>query len=162
METVSFTDYLRHFVFIEAQKDPVKNRNKLQGFQRDNGVILTSGNDERLQNYINNATCVAVVNLNDGYNYSQPDLVNNMIDNAYKQIIQKKSYNKLPLGFDIDTLSHYCSGLAFYSFLNGQKTPSLRLLKSKHLSYMGPFGYWYMPRTVCNSPFVYTRVWYNN
>ena len=158
-ETVSFTDYLRHFVFIEAQLFKVHNRNKLQGFERDDGVMLTSGNDERLQNYINSATCIAVINLNDGYNYSHPDLVNTMIDNAYRQVIQKKSYNKMPFGFDIDTLSHYCSGLAFYSFLNGKKTPSLRFLNHRNLSNMGVFGFWYMPRTVSNSPFVYTRVW---
>ena len=158
-EEISFFDYLKHFVFIEAQLFKVHNKNKKQGFERDKNVMLTSGNDERFQEYIKNATCIAVVNINDGYNYSHPDLVDNMIDNAYRQIIQKKSYNKMPTGTDIDTLSHYCSGLAFYSFLNGRKIPSLRLLRSKHLSYMGMFGYWYMPRTVCNSPFVYTRVW---
>ena len=162
-ETVSFTDYLRHFVFIEAQKDPVKNRNKLQGFQRDNGVMLTSGNDERLQNYIKNATCVAVVNLNDGYNYSHPNLVDNMIFYAYNQL--GKPYSSLqyaPTGRDNDIETHYCSGLVFYSFLNEKVKPSIRLLLPKHTSFGYYRGRWYMPRTVCNSPFVYTRVWYNN
>ena len=28
--------------------------------------MLTSGNDERFQEYIKKATCIAVVNLNDG------------------------------------------------------------------------------------------------
>ena len=160
-ETVSFTDYLRHFVFIEAQKDPVKNRNKLQGFQRDNGVMLTSGNDERLQNYIKNATCVAVVNLNDGYNYSHPNLVDNMIFYAYNQL--GKPYSSLqyaPTGRDNDIETHYCSGLVFYSFLNEKVKPSIRLLLPKHTSFGYYRGRWYMPRTVCNSPFVYTRVWY--
>ena len=63
---ISFPDYLKHFVFIEAQKDSIKNKNKLQGFERDNGVMLTAGNDERFQEYIKKATCIAVVNLNDG------------------------------------------------------------------------------------------------
>ena len=157
---ISFPDYLKHFVFVEAQKDPMQNKNKEQGFERDNGVMLTAGNDERLQNYINNATCVAVVNLNDGYNYSHPNLVNTMINNALNQL--GKEYNTNPTGTDIDTLKHYCSGLVFYSFLNGRKSPSLRLLKHKHISDTKVRGYWYMPRTVCNSPYVYTRVWYNN
>ena len=160
-ETVSFTDYLRHFVFIEAQKDPVKNRNKLQGFQRDNGVMLTSGNDERFQEYIKKATCVAVVNLNDGYNYSHPNLVDNMIFYAYNQL--GKPYSSLqyaPTGRDNDIENHYCSGLVFYSFLNEKVKPSIRLLLPKHTSFGYYRGRWYIPRTVCNSPFVYTRVWY--
>ena len=157
---ISFPDYLKHFVFVEAQKDPMQNKNKEQGFERDNGVMLTSGNDERLQNYIKNATCVAVVNINDGYNYSHPNLVNTMINNALNQL--GKEYNTNPTGTDIDTLKHYCSGLVFYSFLNGRKSPSLRLLKHKHISDTKVRGLWYMPRTVCNSPYVYTRVWYNN
>jgi len=156
-ETVSFTDYLKHFVFVEAQKDLMQNKNKEQGFERDNGVMLTSGNDERFQEYIKKATCIAVVNLNDGYNYSHPDLVNNMINEALNQL--GKEYNINPTGSDKNTDKHYCSGLAFYSFLNSKKTPSLRLLKSKHLRYTYLFGYWYMPRTICNSPYVYTRVW---
>ena len=152
------TDYLKHFVFIEAQKKVVHNQNKMKGFERDGGVMLTSGNDERFQEYIKNATCVAVVNINEGYNYSHPNLVNNMIKKSLNQL--GKKYNLHPTGFDNDTLNHYCSGLAYYSLLNGKKAPSLRLLKPKHLSNTVTFGFWYMPRTICNSPFVYTRVWY--
>ena len=152
------TDYLKHFVFIEAQKKAVHNQNKMKGFERDGGVMLTSGNDERFQEYIKNATCVAVVNINEGYNYSHPNLVNNMIKKSLNQL--GKKYNLHPTGFDNDTLNHYCSGLAYYSLLNGKKAPSLRLLKPKHLSNTVTFGFWYMPRTICNSPFVYTRVWY--
>jgi len=157
---VSFKDYLKHFVFIEAQKKAVHNKNKMQGFERDGGVMLTVGNDKRFQEYIDNATCIAVVNINEGYNYSHPDLVNNMIKNAYRKVKDNSNYNLHPTGLDNDTINHYCSGLAYYSLLNGKKAPSLRLLKYKHISNTVVFGYWYMPRTVCNSPFVYTRVWY--
>ena len=157
---ISFTNYLKHFVFIEAQKDPMINKNKEQGFERDNGVMLTAGNDERFQEYIKKATCIAVVNLNDGYNYSHPDLVNNMIFYAYNQL--GKPYSSLqyaPTGRDNDIETHYCSGLAFYSFLNEKVKPSIRLLLPKHTSFGYFRGRWYMPRTVCNSPFVYTRIW---
>ena len=154
---VSFKNYLKHFVFIEAQLFNMNNQNKKQGFERDNGVMLTSGNDERFQTYLDSTTCVAVVNINEGYSYSHPDLINNMIKNALNQL--GKKYNMHPTGFDNDTINHYCSGLAYYSLLNGKKTPSLRLLKYKHISNTVAFGFWYMPRTVCNSPFVYTRVW---
>ena len=154
---VSFKNYLKHFVFIEAQLFNMKNQNKKQGFERDSGVMFTSGNDERFQTYLDSTTCVAVVNINEGYKYSHPDLINNMIKNALNQL--GKKYNMHPTGFDNDTINHYCSGLAYYSLLNGKKTPSLRLLKYKHISNTVAFGFWYMPRTVCNSPFVYTRVW---
>ena len=154
---VSFKNYLKYFVFIEAQLFNMKNQNKKQGFERDSGVMLTAGNDERFQTYLDSTTCVAVVNINEGYKYSHPDLINNMIKNALNQL--GKKYNMHPNGFDNDTINHYCSGLAYYSLLNGKKTPSLRLLKYKHISNTVAFGFWYMPRTVCNSPFVYTRVW---
>ena len=154
---VSFKNYLKHFVFIEAQLFNMKNQNKKQGFERDSGVMVTSGNDERFQTYLDSTTCVAVVNINEGYKYSHPDLINNMIKNALNQL--GKKYNMHPTGFDNDTINHYCSGLAYYSLLNGKKAPSLRLLKYKHISNTVNLGYWYMPRTVCNSPFVYTRVW---
>ena len=153
---ISFPDYLKHFVFIEAQKDPMQNKNKEQGFERDNGVMLTSGNDERFQEYIKNATCVAVVNLNDGYNYSHPNLVNTMINNALNQL--GKEYNPKPIKNDFFE-KHYCSGLVWFSFINEFKYPSLKILLPKHRTLPLHLGCWYMPRTVCNSPFMYTRVW---
>ena len=156
-ENISFAKYLKHFVFIEAQKDKMKNQNKEQGFERDNGVMLTSGNDKRFQEYLKEATCVAVVNLNDGYNYSHPNLVDNMINNALNQL--GKEYNKIPQRHDFFE-KHYCSGLVWFSFFNEDKYPSLKLLLPKHRTLPVNLGYWYMPRTVCNSPFVYTRVWY--
>ena len=153
-----FTDYLKHLVFIEAQKDITKNINRMHGFEYNVGVMLTAGNDERLQNYIKKATCIAVVNLNDGYNYSHPDLVNNMIRNAYKQL--GKSYNISPYILDTDPKEHYCSGLVYYSFLNNNKLPSLKLVLTKHAGSLTGLSDWIMPRTICNSPYVYTRVWY--
>ena len=153
-----FPDYLKHFVFIEAQLFKVHNKNKLQGFERDNGVMLTAGNDERLQNYINNATCVAVVNLNDGYNYSHPDLVNNMIDFAYRQL--GKPYNWHPNILETESYAYNCSGLVYYSFLNNNNFPSLKLVLTKHATGLNSITDWIMPRTICNSPYVYTRVWY--
>ena len=153
---ISFSDYLKHFVFVEAQKDPMQNKNKEQGFERDNGVMLTSGNDERFQEYIKNATCIAVVNLNDGYNYSHSNLVGNMINNALNQL--GKEYNPKPIKNDFFE-KHYCSGLVWFSFINEFKYPSLKILLPKHRTLPLHLGCWYMPRTVCNSPFMYTRVW---
>ena len=157
-DKISFAEYLKHFVFIEAQMFKVNNQNKEQGFERDSGVMLTAGNDGRFQEYIKNATCVAVVNLNDGYKMSHPNLIDNMISLAYQQL--GKPYNMKPSENDLFT-NHYCSGLVWYSFNNQNLYPSLKLLLPKHRTV--PFynwGKWYMPRTICNSPFVYTRVWY--
>ena len=155
---ISFTDYLKHFVFIEAQKDITNNINRMQGFEYNSGVMLTAGNDERLLKYIKNATCIAVVNINDGYQMSHPDLVDNMINFAYRQ--RGNPYNIKPSEDDLFT-NHYCSGLVWYSFNNQNLNPSLKLLLPKHrTSPIYYWGYWYMPRTICNSPYVYTRVWY--
>ena len=161
---ISFFDYLKHFVFIEAQNgaELYPNNNKKPGFTIDKFTVRTSGNDKSFQMKLRKYTCVAVVNVNDGLSYSQPDLINTMIKNANRQVEKKKKYNLKPTGLDNDTIEHYCSGLAYYSLLNGRKTPSLRLLKQEHLStyyYLGIGGEWFMPRTVCNSPYVYTRVW---
>ena len=157
-DNVSFIDYLKHFVFIEAQKDITNNINRMQGFEYNIGVMLTAGNDKRLQEYIKNATCIAVVNINDGYQMSHPNLIDNMISVAYKQL--GKPYNIKPSEDDLFT-NHYCSGLVWYSFNNQNLNPSLKLLLPKHrTSPLDSWGYWYMPRTICNSPFVYTRVWY--
>ena len=153
-----FTDYLEHFVFIEAQRTKQNNKNKLQGFDYDEGVMLTSGNDERFQEYIKNATCIAVVNLNDGYNYSHPNLVDNMIDFAYRQ--RGKPYNRHPNILETESYAYNCSGLVYYSFLNNNKFPSLKLVLTKHAAGLTSLSDWIMPRTICNSPYVYTRVWY--
>ena len=155
---ISFTDYLKHFVFIEAQNGKQNNKNKLQGFDYDEGVMLTAGNDERFQNYIKNATCIAVVNLNDGYNYSHPNLVDNMINFAYRQL--GKPYNWHPNILETESYAYNCSGLVYYSFLNNYNFPSLKLVLTKHAAGLTSLSDWIMPRTVCNSPFVYTRVWY--
>ena len=154
--SVSFTDYLKHFVFIEAQKYAIGNEHYGQGFELQNGVMRTAGNDKRLQEYIKNATCIAVVNLNDGYSYSHPDLIDNMIKNADNLF---NTVYSIPMTDDDKQHKSYCSGLVFYSLLNNNQKPSLRILTKKNLSNL--FGLKiYMPRTVCNSPFVYTRVWY--
>ena len=162
-DKVSFAEYLKHFVFIEAQNgaEIYPNNNNEDGFTHHIFTVRTSGNDKSFQMKISKYTCVAVVNVNEGITYSKPDLIENMIKNADRQV--RKEYNSRPTGLDNDTLTHYCSGLAYYSLLNERKTPSLRLLKYEHTS-TNPLvnNYkWFMPRTVCNSPFVYTRVWYN-
>ena len=155
---ISFTDYLKHFVFIEAQKDITNNINRMQGFEYNSGVMLTAGNDERLLKYIKNATCIAVVNINDGYQMSHPNLVDNMLSVAYKQ--RGKSYNWHPNILETVSDGHYCSGLVYYSFLNNNNFPSLKLVLTKHALGLNSVTDWIMPRTICNSPFVYTRVWY--
>ena len=81
-----------------------------------------------------------------------------MISVAYSQ--HERPYNIKPSKDDLFT-NHYCSGLVWFSFNNENYYPSLKLLLPKHRTI--PFdvwGHWYMPRTICNSPFVYTRVWY--
>ena len=164
-EKVSLIEYLKHLYFIEAQNgvELYPNKNNKWGFERHDGLVRTSGNDETFQRRMKEATCIAVVNLNDGYHLSHYKLLSNVIKYANKQVDDKKNYNFTPTGADDNTDKHYCSGLAFYSFLNDKKYPSLRLLTPNHLStyycclIFG--GKWYMPRTVCNSPFVYTRVW---
>ena len=164
-EKVSFLEYLKHLYFIEAQNgvELYPNKNDKWGFERHDGLVRTSGNDESFQRRIKEATCIAVVNLNDGYHLSHYNLLSNVIKYANKQVDDKKNYNFTPTGADDNTDKHYCSGLAFYAFLNDKKYPSLRILTPNHLStyycclIFG--GKWYMPRTVCNSPFVYTRVW---
>ena len=81
-----------------------------------------------------------------------------MISVAYSQ--HGRPYNIKPSKDDLFT-NHYCSGLVWFSFNNENYYPSLKLLLPKHRTI--PFdvwGYWYMPRTICNSPYVYTRVWY--
>ena len=151
-----FLDYLKHFVFIEAQKDAIGNENYKQGFELQNGVMKTAGNDKRVQEYIKKATCIAVVNLNDGYNYSHPDLVDNMIqksDSLFNTIYS------IPITDNDEKHKSYCSGLVFYSFLNSNKKPSLRILTKNNLSNVLGLKI-YMPRTICNSPYVYTRIWY--
>ena len=152
------SEYLKHFVFIEAQRKNVHNQNKEQGFERDSGVMLTSGNDERFQEYLDNATCIAVVNINDGYQMSHPDLIDNMLSFANRQL--GKPYNLFPNILETEADRQYCSGLVYYSFLNNYKNPSLKLVLTKHAASLTSVSDWIMPRTICNSPFVYTRVWY--
>ena len=162
-DNISFAEYLKHFVLIEAQSgaELYPNNNNEDGFTNHVFTVRTSGNDKSFQMKLNEYTCVAVVNVNEGLTYSQPDLIVNMIKNANRQVEKKKKYNFEPTGLDNDTIKQYCSGLAYYSLLNERKTPSLRLLKQEHLSTVPTMtGKWFMPRTVCNSPFVYTRVWY--
>ena len=162
-DNISFAEYLKHFVLIEAQSgaELYPNNNNEDGFTNHVFTVRTSGNDKSFQMKLNEYTCVALVNVNEGLTYSQPDLIVNMIKNANRQVEKKKKYNFEPTGLDNDTIKQYCSGLAYYSLLNERKTPSLRLLKQEHLSTVPTMtGKWYMPRTICNSPFVYTRVWY--
>ena len=153
---VSFSEYLKHFVFIEAQKYAIGNENYGQGFELQNGVMRTSGNDKRFQEYINKATCIAVVNINDGYQMSHPDLIDNMIKNADNLF---NTVYSIPITDDDKQHKSYCSGLVFYSLLNNNQKPSLRILTKKEISNILGLKL-YMPRTVCNSPYVYTRVWY--
>ena len=65
----------------------------------------------------------------------------------------------IPITDNDEKHKSYCSGLVFYSFLNSNKKPSLRILTKNNLSNVLGLKI-YMPRTICNSPYVYTRIWY--
>ncbi len=166
-DNVSFKDYLKHFVFVEAVHNysypkaskNTPNDNKIYNYYNDGKVKYTSGNDKRFQSDLTNYTCVAVTNVDYGFCISHKSIKETMIRNVENCI--GNDY-KIPQSLEDKSLPHYCSGIALYGFINGNKTPSLRLLHKNHINDLSPFGKWYMPRTVCNSPFVYTRVWYNN
>ena len=166
-DNVSFKDYLKHFVFVEAVHNysfpktskNTPNDNKIYNYYDDGKVKYTSGNDKRFQSDLTNYTCVAVTNVDYGFCISHKSIKETMIRNVENCI--GNDY-KIPQSLEDKSLPHYCSGIALYGFINGNKTPSLRLLHKNHTTDLSSLGKWYMPRTVCNSPFVYTRVWYKN
>ena len=52
----------------------------------------------------------------------------------------------------------YCSGIVYFGYSDDHKY-GIKILNDDQSKLLG-LRYWYMPRTVTNSPFMYTRVWY--
>lgn len=154
---VSLRDFLKHFVFIEAVLMS-NNKNEL-----DEGMILesflrvkhTAGNDSLALKRFDNYTVFAISNLNKGLQKHNRYYVNQMLENAEHQI--GSFYNLLP---NMWASNNYCSGLVYSGFKNSDQHPSLTLITKKHIS--GVVGQWAMPRTLTNSPYIYTRIWYTD
>ena len=155
---VSLRDFLKHFLFIEAVTTS-ENEHELDG-----GLILkstfkvkhTAGNDSLALERFDNYTIFAISNLNKGLQKSNWNLVSTMLENSEQQM--DAFYNVLPN--DVFASSNYCSGLVYFGFYNKGTYPSINLLKKEHSS--SAVIRWYMPRTLTNSPFVYTRIWYTD
>lgn len=167
---VSFYDFMKHFVFIEAMPDSKEdiNDNRKFGFGQ-SGVRRTSGNDKRIQDYFKRATCVAICSLNEGYKLSHPDLIPNVLERCQSHL--GKPYNALAHCYHNEDIPRYCSGLVYDAFCNNNQKPSLQLtLMEKHskiihnnLNNIPNYCYQIMmPRTICNSPFFKTRIWFKN
>ena len=157
-DNVSFEDYLKHFVFIEAIKGVEYDNNKVY-FDKRSGVIFSSGNDKVIQdNFKNKYTVISVSNLNKGikmYNTEVQHLFLNYIrDAAFKN----KKYDWFQL-FDEKSYPNYCSGLVYFGY-SDDYTYGIKILNKDQSQFAG-LRFWYMPRTVTNSPFMYTRIWYN-
>ena len=154
-DNVSFEDYLKHFVFIEAVKN-VKYDNNKDFFNKRKGVIFSSGNDKVVQeNFRNNYTVISLSNFNKGVKMYNTEIQNSFLNYIRNAAIQNISYDKNPT-LDEDGTESYCSGLVYFGYeKNGFKILS-KIQSSVHF-----FGiHWFMPRTITNSPFMYTRIWY--
>ena len=154
--SVSFEDYLKHFVFIEAYLTSQDRENNKLYFDKRKGVIFSSGNDREVQeNFRNNYTVIAVSNLNKGVKMYNTEIQNSFLNYIRDAAIHNRSYDGNPT-LDEDGTESYCSGLVYFGYeKNGFKILS-RIQSSIHF-----FGaHWYMPRTITNSPFMYTRIWY--
>ena len=152
---VSLRDFLKHFVFIEAVVDS-PNDNNLDSltFHLLGRVKHTAGNDSLALERFDKYTVYAISNLNKGLQKSNWNLVSTMLENSEQQM--DAFYNVLPN--DVFASSNYCSGLVYFGFYNKGIYPSINLLKKEHSS--SAVIRWHMPRTLTNSPFVYTRIWY--
>lgn len=154
---VSLRDFLKHFVFIEAVfRSP--NDNNLDDFQFHllGRVKHTAGNDSLALERFDNYTVFAISNLNKGLQKHNRYYVNQMLENSEHQV--GKLYNFLPN--NLLDVGYYCSELVYAGFKNSDQHPSLSLVMKKHLS--GDALKWAMPRTLTNSPYVYTRIWYTD
>ena len=156
-DSVSFEDYLKHFVFIEAIKEDNYDNNKIY-FDKRAGVIFSSGNDKMVQEkFRNKYTVISVSNLNKGIK-----LYNSEIQNSFLNYIKDAAFKNLPYdqkpNLKFSNNSGYCSGLVYF----GYKENGLTILHKNRFSFLNDNSYqgWYMPRTITNSPFMYTRIWY--
>ena len=154
-DNVSFEDYLKRFVLIEAVKDDTKYENNKQYFDKRKGVIFSSGNDKVIQdNFKNKYTVTSVSNLNKGIKMYYENLQRNFLDYCKYSVINNRSYDQLPDLKD-NKYESYCSGLVYF----GYKDSGITILNHDQYSLFDNIG-WYMPRSITNSPFMYTRIWY--
>ena len=153
--SVSFEDYLKHFVFIEAYGFSQKRDNNKIYFDKRKGVIFSSGNDKIVQNnFRNNYTVIAISNLNKGIKMYYENIQNLFLDYARDAAIHNRSYDILP-DYKENLYESYCSGLVYF----GYKSNGLTILTKDQYSFLDNIG-WFMPRSITNSPFMYTRIWY--
>ena len=154
---VSLKDFLKHFVFIEAVVDS-PNDNNLDSltFHLLGRVKHTAGNDSLALERFDKYTVFAISNLNKGLQKHNRYYVNQMLENSEHQV--GKLYNFLPN--NLLDVGYYCSELVYAGFKNSDQHPSLSLVMEKHLFDAGLK--WVMPRTLTNSPYVYTRIWYTD
>lgn len=152
---VSLRDFLKHFVFIEAVTDSKNDNLKIPLAKEEDRVKFTAGNDRLALERFDTYTIYAISNLNKGLQKHNRYYVNQMLENSEQQIGDK--YDFIPNGTD---KSPYCSGLVYFGFFNNKEHPSIHLISTKHFSGIGL--QWVMPRTLTNSPYVYTRIWYTD
>ena len=153
---VSLRDFLKHFVFIEAIVDSKNDNIKIPLAKDEKRVKFTAGNDSLALKRFDKYTVFAISNLNKGLQKHNRYYVNQMLENSEHQIGYE--YDSTPNGAD---KAPYCSGLVYFGFFNSGEHPSIHLVMEKHSSYKLGLR-WYMPRTLTNSPYVYTRIWYTD
>ena len=154
-DNVSFENYLKHFVFVEAILS-VNYDNTKKDFNKRFGVIYSSGNDKVIQdNFRNKYTVISVSNLNEGIKMTNFNIQSNFVEYCNRSI--GKWYKPIPIKIkNIHLYREYCSGLVYY----GYRECGLTLLHDDLISELKGGISWYMPRTITNSPFMYTKIWY--
>ena len=157
-DNVSFEDYLKHFVLIEAYSTSQNRENNKLYFDKRKGVIFSSGNDKVIQdNFKNKYTVISVSNLNKGIKMYNTDVQHSFLNYVRDAAIHNKEYDSFHKDKNnLKDRPNYCSGLVYFGYLHS----GIKILNEKSLSDASITGYWYMPRTITNSPFMYTRIWY--
>ena len=154
-DNISLRDYLKRFVFIEAVKKSLNDNSLIPLHSANKCVKYTTGNDKFALERFDNYTVVAISNLNKGYKLSNTLVQSSMIEYSKKRI--QRFYDNLPTENE-SFFSSYCSGLVYFGYKNN-KNIGISILKPEHGSKYKNLT-WYMPRTLTNSPFIYTRILY--
>lgn len=153
-DKISLKDYLKRFVFIEAITTSLNNNDSVNFSKLPLCVKYTTGNDEKALKRFDNYTVFALSNLNKGYKQCNTSVQFDMINYAKNQV--GKIYNFLPIEND-NRLFAYCSGVSYFGYQKSKV--GISILKKEHGSNIKGVV-WYMPRTITNSPFMYTRILY--
>lgn len=155
-DNISLKDYLKRFVFIEAITTSLNDNSNILYNDSNNIVKYTTGNDKFALERFDNYTVFAISNLNNGYKMTNTMIQKNMIKYSKSRI--GKEYT-IPNYIDELSNTDYCSGLVIFGYKNYKEKNNIKILRKKHKSKILTFQ-WYMPRTLTNSPFVYTRILY--